>query len=85
MLALRCRPKRGECACCAALGQPRGLQRWTRRANVYAQGEVHVPAEAEVTLIIPVYDEEHTIVSLVDEIKRCVQPTWRALIIYDQR
>lgn len=47
-------------------------------------GEGHVSAEPEVTLIIPVYDEEHTIVPLVDEIKRCVQPAWRALIIYDQ-
>ena len=36
-----------------------------------------------MTLIIPVYDEEHTIVPLVGEIKRCVQPTWRALIVYD--
>lgn len=41
-------------------------------------------AEVEVTLIIPVYDEEHTIVLLVDEIKRCVQPAWRALIVYDR-
>jgi len=43
-----------------------------------------VAADAEVTLIIPVYDEEHTIVPLVDEIKRSVRPAWRALIIYDQ-
>lgn len=40
-------------------------------------------ADAEVTLVIPVYDEEHTIVPLVDEIKRCVRPGWRALIVYD--
>jgi dolichol-phosphate mannosyltransferase len=47
-------------------------------------GTVRVPGEAEVTLIIPVYDEEHTIVRLIDEIERCVQPAWRALIIYDR-
>jgi glycosyltransferase involved in cell wall biosynthesis len=41
------------------------------------------PAAAEVTLVIPVYNEEHTIMPLVQEIKRCVRPGWCALIIYD--
>ena len=40
-------------------------------------------ADVEVTLVIPVYNEEHTIVPLVEEITRCVRPGWRALIIYD--
>jgi glycosyltransferase involved in cell wall biosynthesis len=40
--------------------------------------------EAEITLIIPVYDEAETIVPLVEEIERTVRPAWRALVIYDR-
>ena len=52
-------------------------------SELRSQGLVPVSADVEVTLVIPVYDEEHTIVPLVEEIKRCVRPGWRALIIYD--
>jgi dolichol-phosphate mannosyltransferase len=37
----------------------------------------------ELTLIIPVYDEEHNIVPLIEEVRQNVSPSYIAIIIYD--
>ena len=37
----------------------------------------------EITLIIPVYEEEHNIVPFMEEVKNSISPSYLALIIYD--
>jgi glycosyltransferase involved in cell wall biosynthesis len=44
---------------------------------------LHADNKPELTLIIPVYEEEHNIVPFVEEVRKNISPSYIALIIYD--
>ncbi len=53
--------------------------------NLSAQGAARpVGAEVEITLVVPVYDEEENIVSFVEEVKATLDIPYQIVVVFDR-